>query len=223
MWGSLADWIMAITGIVAVVGAFKAIGPSLEQLRIEKARDDKDSEREARDSERLRQEQASKVAAWFVGKSIPKNGNNDANDAEGNTRKLFGIQFFNGSNRPVFDVVAVHALYAPINDARISILPPGAYIKWLKRDVSYVPKLPYKEMEKEDRVATAPWAFAVDADSDASSYDMLETNRSEEFGYYVRYIEFTDALGSRWRSVPGQPLQSIAPLEDAMWVDPSGH
>ncbi len=111
-WGTIADWVSAFGGVLAVIAAFVAWNVSQRLLGIEQ-------ERDARRSEEAAREQAELVYA--LGAKLP-----DRDDDE-----TWAIALYNGSTKPVFDVrVESQRLDGSQANAplKLGALPPGRYV-----------------------------------------------------------------------------------------------
>lgn len=110
--GSVADWVGAIGGLLAVGAAVVAWLSSRQMLALEKQRED----RGLRESEREQAELVLAIAAFLP-------------DREGAER--WAIYVYNGSTKPVFDVSIESQQLDGVTANRpvkIGVLPPGRFV-----------------------------------------------------------------------------------------------
>ncbi|MDR6939904.1 hypothetical protein [Arcanobacterium hippocoleae] len=110
--GSLADWISAVGGLLAVIAASMSWKSSQRMLNIEQNRDSKRALA-------MRREQAELVFA--VGACLP---NRDKSEQ-------WAIYIYNGSTKPIFDIKIESQKLdgrAPNKPLALSVIPPGQFV-----------------------------------------------------------------------------------------------
>ena len=111
-WGTLADWVSAIGGVLAVIAALVAWRVSQRLLAVEQERDERRNVEAVRGQAEL---------VYVLGAMLP-----DRNDDE-----RWAIALYNGSTKPVFDVrVESQRLDGSTTNAplKLGALPPGRFV-----------------------------------------------------------------------------------------------
>lgn len=117
--GTWADWVSAIGGLLAVIAAVISWKVSDRALHLQQEQNNREKEEQQRDKVRRRREQASLVVA--LGAKLPQRGSDEQ----------WSLFLYNGSERPVFDVVveSQHLKGGMKNHTlELGILPPGTFV-----------------------------------------------------------------------------------------------
>lgn len=164
-WGSIAEWVAAIAAVSALGAAVWAGMTSASLFTIERARD-------RENAARVKQQQASLIAAWSV--ACPEH---ELDTVRGQAiEEHDGLLIQNSSNAPVHDVVIRSSSIAGANrDATLNIVPPGELV--LLRNKKY------------------PWSLAKPRNYIKGTVHPI-TKRSD---WRVHSLDFTDAAGVRWQ------------------------
>lgn len=111
-WGSVAEWVGALGGVLAV---FAAVVSWLTSLKIVKLEEKRDSER------RIADERNQAELVTVIGVMRP----------ESQKLEQYGIMVINGSNAPIYEVTieSQKADKSAANpELKLSVLPPGRYV-----------------------------------------------------------------------------------------------
>lgn len=157
--GTVADWVSAIGGLLAVIAAIISWRVSVRALYLQQEQDEREKVRE-------RREQASLVVA--MGARLPERGDDEE----------WGLYLYNGSDRPVTDVVVnsqhirTHKENYPLE---IGMLPPGRFV---------VPS--HKQYH---------WGSLIDLDHTNEHVEYLVKGKGMEM---VKQMSFVDSGGMQW-------------------------
>lgn len=164
--GTWADWVSAIGGLLAVIAAVISWKVSDRALQVQQDQNEREKEEQRLDMVRRRREQASHVVAF--GAKLPERGDDE----------VWSLFLYNGSERPVFDVVveSQHLKGGAKNyKLELGILPPGTYV---------VPSHPKYH-----------WGSLINLDHTDERVEYLVKGEGMKM---VTSISFVDAEGTHW-------------------------